>query len=591
MSGPRTCGILLHPTSLPGPYGVGDLGPAADAFVSFLAETGQTWWQMLPLGPIGPGHSPYQSPSSFAGNPLLISPEVLLADKLITREDLAAYPKLPEGHADYDKAAVAKEKLLDAAYGRWPKKSAELDDFRAKNADWLDDFALYTVLKAAHGGQPWYRWERPQARRDRAALDSVRAKQADKLRRLAFVQFVFDKQWRRLREVCQRAGVRLIGDIPMYVSDDGADVWARPDLFLLGRTGKPRVVAGVPPDDFSATGQRWGNPLYDWEAHKREKYQWWVRRLAGTLDRVDFVRLDHFLGIVKFYKIPAKYRTARVYEQVEGPGAAFLKAVRAAFPQMPIIAEDLGLVDDAARRLRDAHELPGMRVFHFVNLGFDLELRPWGGGSKVPTSVKARIVVGTDASGRLYIRVFDTKGELAMNTNEGRLPDQKARIDALKELLPDPLRSQKLKKTQERRIREIVTSIVGPTIDTTVVNGDHLPEEYVAHCVAYSGTHDNDTTIGWYQSLTADERAIVDAYLNDGTNDVNWKVIVKLYESVANTVIIPLQDVLGLDTRARMNVPGKQGDYWAWRFKPKDLNAKARAQLAETTRAHGRGRT
>ncbi len=494
MSASRSCGVLLHPTSLPGKYGVGDLGPAADDFVKFLAETGQTWWQMLPLGPVGPANSPYQSPSSFAGNPLLISPERMFEDGLVRRQDLRLSPGLPEGHADFTAAGLAKERLFRAAFSRLPKRSETLDAFRESHAAWLDDFTLYTVLKQAHEGRPWYDWEKELARRDPLALKKARAMHAEETRFLAFVQYVFDMQWRRLRESCRSAGIRLIGDIPIYVSEDGADVWARPDLFLLGKKGKPQVVAGVPPDDFSKTGQRWGNPLYDWEAHARDRYQWWVRRLKGTLDRVDLVRLDHFLGVLKFYKVPANRKTARKYELAEGPGAPFLEALRAAFPSMPIIAEDLGLVDQKARDLRDAFGLPGMRVFQFLDF------------------------------------------------------------------LPNGL------------------------------GGEHLPDNYAENCVAYSGTHDNNTTIGWFESLSTDHKEQVANYLGSGHEGLNWAVIERLYRSAAKLTIVPLQDVLGLDAKARMNVPGVVGDFWSWRFEPKALERAARGRLASLTRASGRGR-
>jgi 4-alpha-glucanotransferase len=490
----RSCGILLHPTSLPGPYGVGDLGPAADAFVDFLVETGQSWWQVLPLGPIGPGNSPYQSSSSFAGNPLLISPEQMRADGLITRKDLAAYPRLPEGHASYAQAAVAKEALLRRAYARWPKKSPELDAFRERHARWLDDYALYAVLKRAQEGRVWNRWEPKLARRDPASLERAREAHAGEVRFIEFVQYVFDRQWRRLREVGERAGVRLIGDLPIYVSDDGADVWARPDLFLLGKGGRLEVVAGVPPDDFSKSGQRWGNPLYDWEANRRDGFRWWVERIKGTLDRVDLVRLDHFLGVVKYYKVPGKYRTARVYERAQGPGATFLDAVRAALPKMPIIAEDLGLVDAEARRLRDDYGLPGMRVFQFLN--------------------------------------FEEAG----------------------------------------------------------LSGEHLPDNYVEDCVAYTGTHDNDTTIGWYRSLKKKRKALLLQYLGlDGTS-VNWDVIARVFRTDAKLAIVPIQDVLGLDSSGRMNVPGRHGNYWSWRLRPGALDDVVRARLAAMTKQHGRAR-
>ncbi|MFO0956268.1 MAG: 4-alpha-glucanotransferase [Isosphaeraceae bacterium] len=498
MAGPRDSGILLHPTSLPGPFGIGDLGHSVDEFIDFLAESGQSWWQILPLGPTGGTHSPYQSPSSHAGSPLLISPDLLREQGLISARDLDDYPRLPEGVASYDRVEKAKNRLFKRAYRAFPKDSTELNDFRARNATWLEDFALYMALKAAHGGRPWMDWEPELSRREPAALDRWRKRHADALRLIVFEQFLFDQQWRRVRELCRSRGIRLIGDLPIYVSEDGAEAWARRELFLIGPKGKLDVVAGVPPDDFSKSGQRWGNPLYDWDAHAREDFRWWIDRLRGTLVRVDRVRFDHFIGLVKYYKIPGRYKTAKVYTREHGPGAAFLEAVQRGIPDLPLIAEDLGLLDEETVRLRDQFQLPGMRVLQFV---------------------------GVTPGGRL--------------------------------------------------------------------EGPHLPENYPENCIAYTGTHDNNTVVGWLDSLPGrrrgriSERQAVLDYLKGDGEPFHWAAIRRVLGTKAKTAIVPLQDVLGLGEPARMNLPGKVG-YWTWRCLPGGLDVKLRERLRAGTLEAGR---
>lgn len=489
---------MLHPTSLPGRYGVGDLGPAVDEFVDFLAEAGQSWWQVLPLGPVGDTHSPYQSPSSHAGNPLLISPDWLREQGLISARELAGYPRLPEGVASFREAAQAKDRLFQKVDKAFPADSTELNDFRAQNAHWLEDFALYMAIKQAHGGRPWSDWEPELAHREPLAIDRWRKQHAGALRRIVLEQFLFDQQWKRVRAVCRSRGIRLIGDLPIYVSEDGAEAWARRELFLIGPSGKLDVVAGVPPDDFSKTGQRWGNPLYDWKANADEDFRWWIDRIRGTLARVDRVRFDHFIGLVKFYKVPSRYKTAKVYTREPGPGAAFLKAVQRGIPDLPLIAEDLGLLDAATVRLRDQFHLPGMRVFQFVG--------------------------------------FSKKGKL---------------------------------------------------------EGDHLPENYPENCVAYTGTHDNNTLVGWLESLparrrgrVAERQAVLD-YLKPWGEPFHWAAIRRVLQTRARTAILPMQDLLGLDESARMNLPGKVG-YWTWRSLPGALDVSIRERLRAETLDAGR---
>jgi 4-alpha-glucanotransferase len=499
---PRSSGILLHPTSLPGRFGVGDLGPGALDFLDVLAESGQRWWQVLPVGPTGYGNSPYQSYSSYAGNPLLVSPEKLADAGWLSAGDWDDYPTLSEDRVDFDAVVPAKERLLRLAFGNFQPEPPDFAAFVLRNAFWLDDYALYMALKDAHQGAPWYDWEASLVRRDPKALERWRDKLAESVRYYQFVQYVFAQQWRALRLACQARQVAMLGDLPIFVAQDSADVWSRPELFWLDDQGRPTFVAGVPPDAFAEDGQFWGNPLYRWEAHEAEKYAWWVARIKAQTDRVDLIRLDHFRGFVAYWEIPAGAATAREGRWAHGPGTAFLDAVRAGLGgNLPLVAEDLGDITPEVYALRDRFGLPGMRVIQF---GF--------GGSP-----------GTEF---------------------------------------------------------------------------HLPYSYVNHCIAYTGTHDNDTTAGWFAERprgTPEERAYHRAQreyalrvLGSCGDEVHWDVIRVTLASVADTVIIPLQDVLGLGGAARMNVPGRPRGNWGWRFRPGQVRPQARARLADMTAAYGR---
>ncbi len=365
----RSSGLLLHPTSLPGPYGIGDLGPAARRFAITLGRVGVRWWQVLPLGPTGYGDSPYQTFSAFAGNPYLISPDDLLSEGLLTVADLAYLPPFPAGKVDYGAVIPFKLGLLDRAYERFaarPDLRAEMEDFRARHRAWLDDFALFMALKEAHGGAPWTQWEEPLRRRDEKALKKARSSLADAVERHIFRQFLFFRQWRNLRERAHERGVRFIGDAPIFVAHDSADVWAHPELFDLDENGNPRVVAGVPPDYFSPTGQRWGNPLYRWEEHRRTGYAWWLSRLRLLLELVDAVRLDHFRGFAAYWEVPAEEETAEHGRWVPGPGEDFFSAVNDALQNPPLIAEDLGVITPDVEALRRKFGFPGMKVLVFA---------------------------------------------------------------------------------------------------------------------------------------------------------------------------------------------------------------------------------
>lgn len=461
----RAAGVLLHPTSLPGPFENGDLGPSAQRFAEWLAEAGLAWWQTLPVGPSGPGSSPYSSPSSFAGGPHLVSPELLVEDGLLDAADFAGAP--------------AKDALLRKAFARFAKegRGALWDEFRSfhkKHADWLEDWAMYAALSQARKNAPWYEWE--PAVRDRRFKEwdrPVLASVGENVTYHQFVQFLFERQWDALRAHCRRLGVDLIGDVPIYAALGSADCWARRDLFRLDAEGRPEAVAGVPPDYFCEDGQLWGNPLYRWERHKEEGWAWWLSRLKQARKRFSAVRLDHFIGFCRYWEVPACAKTAREGRWAPGPGAEFFEAVRRELPDLELIAEDLGAVDEAIFALRDRFALPGMRVLQFA--------------------------FGTDA--------------------------QAARF---------------------------------------------LPENYPPRTVAYTGTHDNDTARGWWEtSATPEERGRARRYLG---GEGAWSMIRALFKSPANTVIVPLQDFLGLGSSARMNVPGVEKGNWTWRLAPGQLS-------------------
>jgi 4-alpha-glucanotransferase len=372
----RTAGILLHPTSLPGPYGVGDLGPAARAWVDALARAGQGWWQVLPLGLTGCGDSPYQSFSAFGGNPLLVSPDGLVADGLLSRADLARVHLADvfagdAANADYEAAGAFKAALFARAWenfqaGAAPALREPFETFCVTQAPWLDNLALFMALKDAHGGQSWQEWPAPQRLREPDALEEARRELADAVWLHRFRQFLFFRQWAEVKAYAHEHGVKLIGDVPIFVAADSVDVWAHPELFLLDRQRRPTVVAGVPPDYFSATGQLWGNPLYDWKAMKETDYAWWVARLRATLDQVDLVRLDHFRGFEAYWEVPAGNPTAEVGQWVQAPGADLIATLRRELGRLPLIAEDLGLITPEVEALRDQFNLPGMRILQFA---------------------------------------------------------------------------------------------------------------------------------------------------------------------------------------------------------------------------------
>lgn len=491
----RSSGILLHPTSLPGPYGIGDLGPQAYRFVDWLASTGCKLWQILPLGPTGYGDSPYQCFSAFAGNPYLISPDDLLAEGLAAEEDLAGLKELPASRVDFGLVIPKKLDLLLTAYQRFKNHppnalGAAFQYFCAENASWLDDFALFMALKEANGGGAWNGWDAGLRSRKKSALNKARKELAESVERHSFYQFLFFKQWSRLRKYANEKGIQIMGDIPIFVAYDSADVWRNPDLFFLDESGNPTVVAGVPPDDFSATGQLWGNPLYNWKAHKKDGYKWWLSRVHSALQTVDILRFDHFRGFAGYYEIPASHTTAEHGRWVPGPGADLFKAidkdlgngVAAPGTGLPIVAEDLGLITPDVVELLEAFNLPGMKVFQFA--------------------------------------------------------------------------------------------FSGP-------ENPFLPHNYVPNCVAYTGTHDNDTALGWFASASDHEKNFALRYLGVDGRDFAWDLIRGTWKSVAVFAIAPMQDVLGCDGSARMNFPSRLGGNWDWRISENDLREDLAAGLRD----------
>jgi 4-alpha-glucanotransferase len=491
----RSSGIILHPTSLPGPDGIGDLGPESYQWVNYLADAGCSHWQVLPLGPTGYGDSPYQCFSAFAGNPYLISPILLLDERLLAREDLVDRPDFPADKVLFGEVIQWKLTLLDRAYARFKKSTSKAikEDFQlfiqAESA-WLDDFALFMAIKEANGGGSWSDWPDALRLRDTAVLQSFKSEHGDAIQRHQFRQFLFFQQWQQLRKYANEKGITIIGDVPIFVSFDSADVWGNPDLFFMDEKRRPTVVAGVPPDYFSPTGQLWGNPLYRWEEHRRTGYAWWIQRMHAAMKLFDIIRLDHFRGFAGYWEVPFGKLTAEVGRWVPGPGAPFFQALFDAFGDLPIIAEDLGAITPDVIALRDQFLFPGMKILQFA--------------------------FGSDAD--------------------------------------EPF----------------------------------LPHNYPVNCVAYSGTHDNDTSLGWYTQAPSDEQDFCRRYLARSGNDISWDLIRGVWSSVAKLTLAPMQDFLCLGSEARMNFPGRASGNWYWRLPANALTQTLQKRIFESNLLYGR---
>ena len=505
--GRRRAGILLHPTSLPGRHGIGDLGATARRFVDFLAAAGQSLWQVLPLAPTGYGDSPYQALSAFAGNPLLVSLDELAACGWLRPGELEPPRPFPDSAVEYAAVAPWKSALLRRAAEAFEASGSTRDReaferFRHRRASWLEDVALFLALKEAHGGGAWTSWPAPLAQREAGALAAARRERAGAIRAHVFAQWVFDAQWSALRAYARERGVAVAGDLPIYVAHDSAEVWARRELFQLGRDGQPLAVAGVPPDYFSATGQLWGNPLHDWEAQARDGYAFWVERMRANLELFDLVRVDHFRGFEGYWEVPAGAATAQEGRWVKGPGAALFEAMERALGPLPLIAENLGVITPEVEALRRRFGFPGMAILQFA--------------------------FGNDPQAESF-----------------------------------------------------------------------QPHNYERALVAYTGTHDNDTAVGWWNSVagpgsirTAEdieaERAHARAYLATDGAEIHWDLLRAVWASVADLAIAPLQDVLGLGGEARMNRPATASGNWRWRFRGDALGPAIERRLQAITTLYGR---
>jgi len=506
MKFPRASGILLHPTSLPGEYGIGDLGSAAFAFIDLMAEAGQSYWQILPLGPTGYGDSPYQSFSAFAGNTLLISPERLVEDGLLTREQVDERPDFPDHKVDFGSVYDWKTRLLPKAFESFHRTTSvdlrgKFESFIQENDWWLDDYAFYRAVKFLQDQKPWYEWPIKLKLRNDDLLAEIKESRFDQIQAHKFYQFLFFRQWLSVKEYANQHGIKIIGDVPIFVSIDSADVWCNQDKFKLNPDGSAKFVAGVPPDYFSKTGQLWGNPIYDWDAMRRDEFRWWIRRVGFTLKTVDIVRIDHFRGFAASWEVPGSDKTAENGRWVDVPGKELFATLKQHLGDLAVFAEDLGVITPDVEELRDAFGFPGMRILQFA----------FGGDSK---------------------------------------------------------------------------------------NHD-LPHNYEMNCVAYTGTHDNDTTVGWWHSQagagsTRDESAITHErdfclkYLDSDGTEIHWDLIRAVWASVADTAITPLQDLLGIGTEGRMNLPASINGNWSWRYIDGSVTPEIIARLKELTEIYGR---
>lgn len=491
----RQAGVLLHVTSLPGPHGIGDFGPDAFRFVDWLHSAGQSLWQWLPTTPIGPGDSPYQSVSAFAGSPLMVALQPLILSGWLEN------PNPPDdgfenSRVQFDRVVPWRLAQLRTAFAGFITKNSaseqtEFANWQQREASWLDDYALFMALETENAGKAWWHWPEPVCRRESRALTEARTRLHDEIAFWSFVQWCFDTQLANLKQYANQHGVSIMGDLPIFIAHHSADCWSRPDLYTLDEHFQPTVVAGCPPDAMAPTGQRWGNPLYRWDKMAEENYAWWSARLKRALNQADVFRIDHFRGFAGYYEIPATCPTAEDGVWVPGPGKALFEAIERTLGKLPIVAEDLGLITEDVVELRDSFEFPGMKILQF---GF-----------------------GTDD------------------------------------------------------------------------RDSFLPHNWSANFVAYTGTHDNNTVRGWWQTAAEHERAYASSYLNTNAEHVHWDMIRACCDSVANIVVFPLQDILGLDGMHRMNVPGTLGPHnWTWRFEWSWLDNESARELGLITAASGR---
>ena len=492
---PRSSGILLHPTSLPGAYGTGDFGDVSLHFIDWMVVAGQKFWQVLPLTPTGYGNSPYMGLSAFAGNPMLVGFEPLVAKGWLSDSDFAPAPDFPRGRVDYANVMPYRLERLRRAANRFfaRPKGTDLSDFEAfckEQRSWLDDFCLFQALNEHFKGVEWTQWEKDCAQRKPKALSAVRQELADEIRIWKFLQWQFYRQWARVKKYAHERGIKIVGDIPIFVAHHSADVWSHPELFFLDKNGRPKVVAGVPPDYFSETGQRWGNPLYRWSRMEEGGFSWWIDRFRSTFTLFDVARIDHFRGFAGYWEIPATEKTAVRGRWVKGPSDRFFKAVQKKLGKLPIIAEDLGVITPDVIRLRDQFEFPGMKVLQFA-------------------------------------------------------------------------------------------FAEGPA-------NPFLPHRYEHHCVVYTGTHDNDTTRGWFAAATEREKVFIRKYCHTDGKEIHLDLMRIASRSAADLSIFPFQDVLGLGTEGRMNFPGTVFGNWEWRFSWDQVGPEHALTVYEISALNGR---
>lgn len=490
----RSAGVLLHPTSLPGRFGIGDLGDELPRFLDWAQSAGMRVWQVLPLNTPGYGNSPYGCLSSYAGNPLLISPRRLVEGGLLAEAALRDIPEFPAGNVDFHGVSVLKHYLLQQSYDHFTEHASDeqrqaLAGFEGDNG-WLPDWALYAALKERYAGRPWIAWPHGLAFRDPETIANARFELADEIGFHEYVQWLFFEQWAAVREAARTRGIRIMGDVPIYVAGDSADVWTNREIFQLDEQGEPNVVAGVPPDYFSETGQRWGNPLYRWDLLAETSYEWWVARVRAALRFADVLRVDHFRGFEAYWEIPANEPTAIHGRWQPGPGRSLFDALHNALGALPIVAEDLGFITPAVHELRRAIGVPGMKILQFA---------------------------------------------------------------------------------------------------FAQTNSPHLPHCFDPMTVVYTGTHDNDTARGWYEDASAEERSAAGLYLGvTGADDIAWSLIRAAYTSVADTVIVPVQDILDLGTEGRMNRPGAEHHNWSWRLTDGALTPEHAERLRKLAEISGR---
>ena len=489
----RTSGVLMPISSIPSPYGIGTMGKQARKFVDFLVKGGQKYWQILPICPTSYGDSPYQSFSSFAGNPYFIDLEYLCKDKLLTKKECESFqwgsnPK----YVDYGIMYESRYALLRKVYARFTKKEPQdFEKFCENEKQWLDDYALFMALKDANDGQAWSKWDKDLRLRKKEAMESAKEQYAEEIRFYKMLQYLFYKQWNELKAYANEEGIEIIGDVPIYVAGDSADVWANPDQFYLDENLEPIEVAGCPPDAFSDDGQLWGNPLFRWDVMKKDGYTWWTRRIKAMSELYDIIRIDHFRGFDSYYAIPAKDDTAKNGQWKEGPGMDLFTELEKKLGKLPIIVEDLGFLTPSVHKLLKDSGFPGMKVIQFA---------------------------------------FDSREE-----------------------------------------------------------SDYLPHTYTNHCVVYTGTHDNDTVMGWMKTAPKASVKYAKEYLNLTKEEgYNWGMMRAAWSSVADMAIVPMQDILGLGSEARINTPSTLGENWKWRATPEQIDTKIAKKLHHYMQMYGR---